>query len=78
MLRRAERRSSKERASDPMRSAMRKCPECGSYSLKDECGCGSATATPLPAKYSPDDRYGEYRRKSIVEEYGENGKCRDL
>jgi rRNA maturation protein Nop10 len=40
------------------------------------CECGSATVTPLPAKYSPDDNYGEYRRKGIREEYGENGKCR--
>jgi H/ACA ribonucleoprotein complex subunit 3 len=55
---------------------MRRCPECGEYSLNEMCRCGSATVTPLPAKYSPDDRYGEYRRKGIKEEYGENGKCR--
>ncbi|MCL2712639.1 MAG: RNA-protein complex protein Nop10 [Methanomassiliicoccaceae archaeon] len=61
-----------------MRTLMKKCPECGCYSLKDECTCGSKTTTPLPAKYSPDDRYGVYRRKSITEEYGENGKCRDV
>ncbi|MCL2607486.1 MAG: hypothetical protein FWD92_02870 [Methanomassiliicoccaceae archaeon] len=57
---------------------MRKCSACGDYSLKDICGCGSPAVTPLPAKYSPDDRYGEYRRRSIKEEYGENGKYRDI
>jgi rRNA maturation protein Nop10 len=44
--------------------------------MKDVC-CNTPTVTPLPAKYSPDDRYGEYRRKSIIREYGENGKCRN-
>jgi H/ACA ribonucleoprotein complex subunit 3 len=57
---------------------MRKCPECGEYTLKDVCGCGSPAVTPLPAKYSPDDRYGEYRRTGIVKEYGENGKYRKV
>ena len=61
-----------------MRSEMKRCPECGNYSLNDRCECGSLTATPLPAKYSPDDRYGEYRRAGITEEYGENGKCRKV
>jgi H/ACA ribonucleoprotein complex subunit 3 len=61
-----------------MKTLMKKCPACGAYSLKDVCRCGSATVTPLPAKYSPDDRYGEYRRKAIMQEYGENGKCRKV
>lgn len=58
-----------------MRSAIRRCPDCGTYSLNDECRCGSVTVTPLPARYSPDDRYGEYRRMTIRKELGENGKC---
>ncbi|MBQ2485871.1 MAG: RNA-protein complex protein Nop10 [Candidatus Methanomethylophilus sp.] len=58
-----------------MRSSIRKCPECGRYSLKDKCqDCSSGTVPAHPAKYSPDDRYGKYRRISIQEEYGENGK----
>ncbi|MDR0198258.1 MAG: RNA-protein complex protein Nop10 [Methanomassiliicoccaceae archaeon] len=61
-----------------MRTLMKKCPGCGEYTLSDACGCGSTTVTPLPAKYSPDDRYGEYRRRGIVREYGENGKCRKV
>ena len=55
-----------------MASSIRKCPQCGKYTLKDSC-C-SKTITAHPAKYSPDDRYGKYRRISVAEEYGENGK----
>ena len=40
-----------------------KCPECGSYGLKEKCKCGSARARPKPPKYSPEDKYGAYRRK---------------
>jgi H/ACA ribonucleoprotein complex subunit 3 len=57
-----------------MRSSIRRCPACGLYSTKDICTCGAHTVSAHPAKFSPDDRYGEYRRKAIVEEYGENGK----
>ncbi|MBO5653893.1 MAG: RNA-protein complex protein Nop10 [Candidatus Methanomethylophilaceae archaeon] len=59
-----------------MRSALRKCESCNTYTLKDTCpSCGKASKQAAPPRYSPDDRYGEYRRKSIIEEYGENGKC---
>ncbi|MCL2143054.1 MAG: RNA-protein complex protein Nop10 [Methanomassiliicoccaceae archaeon] len=61
-----------------MPSILKKCSVCGEYTMNDVCGCGSPAITALPAKYSPDDRYGEYRRKAIREEYGENGKYRDL
>jgi len=58
-----------------MPSALRKCSSCGRYTTKDGCpSCGSAAVCPVPAKFSPEDRYGEYRRRSIIEEYGENGK----
>ena len=58
-----------------MRSSIRRCPACGRYSVKDRCeDCGHDTVTAHPAKYSPDDRYGKYRRISVQEEYGENGK----
>ena len=53
--------------------------DCGKYSTKDTCpDCGGNAVPALPPRYSPDDRYGEYRRKAIAEEYGENGKCRKL
>jgi H/ACA ribonucleoprotein complex subunit 3 len=39
------------------------CAEHG-YTLKEACPrCGKATAQAGPAKYSPEDRYGVYRRK---------------
>ena len=60
-----------------MRSSMRRCPECGRYSLEMKCTCGCDTVTAHPPKYSPDDKYGKYRRMSIQKEYGENGKYDD-
>ena len=45
-----------------MRFQLRKCPECGSYTLKDVCQkCEQTTKTVHPAKFSPDDRYLRYR-----------------
>jgi H/ACA ribonucleoprotein complex subunit 3 len=41
-----------------------RCPRCGRYTLKEACpACGAATAKPGPARYSPEDPYGAYRRK---------------
>lgn len=31
--------------------------------MKEQC-CGSATLIPRPPKYSPEDKYGDYRRKA--------------
>ncbi|KHO45374.1 MAG: hypothetical protein QS98_C0011G0069 [archaeon GW2011_AR3] len=53
-----------------------KCPECGNYSMEDACSNGHApvpTANPKPAKYSPDDHYGEYRRKAKLEKWQSEG-----
>ncbi|MBO7351543.1 MAG: RNA-protein complex protein Nop10 [Candidatus Methanomethylophilaceae archaeon] len=62
-----------------MRSSLRRCRDCGAYSTKEICpDCGARTETALPPRYSPDDRYGEYRRTAIEQEYGENGKCHKL
>lgn len=35
--------------------------------MKDVCGCGNKAITPKPAKFSPDDKYGSYRRKAKLE-----------
>lgn len=52
---------------------------CGKYTFKDTCpACGNITLSPTPPKYSPEDRYGKYRREAIEMEYGENGKYSDL
>lgn len=43
---------------------MRTCPDCGRYTFQDRCpACDSTTRDPAPAKFSPDDTYGKYRRK---------------
>ena len=45
---------------------MKKCRSCGKYTLKAECCCMPAT-TAHPPKYSPQDKYADYRRR---EKYG--------
>ncbi|MFP4050318.1 MAG: RNA-protein complex protein Nop10 [Thermoplasmata archaeon] len=43
---------------------IKKCPSCNSYTLGDYCKeCDEKTINPKPPKFSPEDRYGEYRRK---------------
>ncbi|MBI4441415.1 nucleolar RNA-binding Nop10p family protein [Candidatus Woesearchaeota archaeon] len=42
-----------------------KCPQCRIYTLKNLCSsCGVATSQIKPPKYSPEDPYGDYRRKA--------------
>jgi H/ACA ribonucleoprotein complex subunit 3 len=51
-----------------------KCASCGRYTLKEKCPlCGKDAIQPMPAKYSPEDPYGKYRReakKSMLKEKG--------
>lgn len=55
-----------------MKTLLRKCPSCKEYTLRAQCPkCGGATFMPMPAKYSPDDKYGEYRRRLKKEMQGE-------
>ena len=42
---------------------MNYCPKCKRYTLKDECvACGEKTYNREPIRFSPQDRYGKYRR----------------
>jgi H/ACA ribonucleoprotein complex subunit 3 len=42
-----------------------KCTGCGKYSMNEKCpSCGAKTVPPMPAKYSPEDQYGKYRREA--------------
>lgn len=43
---------------------MKKCAECGNYTLKDICPCGGQTVTPAPPRFSPDDKYWKERLKA--------------
>jgi len=41
-----------------------KCLPCNSYTLKEACAvCHAPTVLAIPPRYSPDDKYGDYRRK---------------
>ena len=45
-------------------SHMLKCRGCKNYTLKAKCPeCGEGAINPSPPKYSPDDKYGKYRRQ---------------
>lgn len=51
-----------------------KCPKCGQYTMKEKCPkCDTETTNPKPAKYSPEDNYGKYRREAKKEELQKRG-----
>ena len=51
-----------------------KCPRCGAYTMGGTCSkCKEKTINPKPAKYSPDDRMGKYRREAKEQERKEKG-----
>lgn len=39
-----------------------KCQFCNAFTMK-EIHCNKPTINPTPAKYSPEDKYGKYRRQ---------------
>ncbi|MBS3054992.1 MAG: RNA-protein complex protein Nop10 [Candidatus Aenigmarchaeota archaeon] len=42
---------------------MRKCPSCEIYTFKELCPrCNQKSINPNPPPFSPEDRYGKYRR----------------
>ncbi len=49
---------------------LKKCPECGSYSLKESC-CAK-TENHHPPKFSIADKYGKYRRATKRSDYGDS------
>lgn len=49
-----------------------KCQKCNSYGLSQDCSCGSKRVSPKPAKYSPEDKYGDIRRKIMYKNEMEN------
>ena len=46
-----------------MRSLLRRCTNCGAYTLsKERCPhCGGPVKVPHPPKFSPEDKYQRYR-----------------
>ena len=42
--------------------------------MADKCPkCEGKTVSPLPAKYSPEDPYGSYRREAKMEQIADRG-----
>lgn len=57
-----------------MKSLIKKCKNCNIYTIRNICmNCGGQTVDAIPPRYSPEDRYGKYRRrlKKVVEEWTE-------
>lgn len=47
-----------------MKTLIKKCPKCGSYTARDLCPkCRARTSSSAPPRYGPEDRYGGMRRK---------------
>lgn len=47
---------------------MKKCPECKTYTMEDACKkCSAKTKFPGPPSFSPEDKYGKYRRMAKSE-----------
>jgi H/ACA ribonucleoprotein complex subunit 3 len=46
-----------------MKMKMKKCRSCDEYTIQAECPyCGGDVREIFPPKYSPEDKYGKYRR----------------
>jgi len=46
-----------------MRSSITHCKKCNTFTLQTSCTkCSGKTSNPLPPKFSPEDKYGKYRR----------------
>ena len=46
-----------------MQTLIFQCKSCKSFTTLDKCNdCNVLTINPLPPRYSPQDKYGKYRR----------------
>jgi len=50
-----------------------KCTKCNEYTLSEECKCGGKAVSVKPPKYSPDDKYGSYRREAKKDQFKKEG-----
>ena len=55
-----------------MRHILR-CVKCGSFTMHEKCRCGGEAVTIRPPKYSPEDKFGGYRRKIKEENWRKGG-----
>ncbi len=45
-----------------------RCGRCNGYGLLEACPCGGARRPVKPPKYSPQDKWGEYRRRAKAQQ----------
>ena len=46
-----------------MQTLILQCKECKIYTMNNTCSeCSLRTSNPLPPRFSPQDKYGKYRR----------------
>lgn len=50
-----------------------RCKSCGKYTISEICVCGGEAVLPIPPKYSPEDKYGSYRRRAKENNLKEKG-----
>ena len=50
-----------------------KCSNCGKYTMKEICTCNGKAITPKPGKFSPEDKYAQYRRKAKIDDFKRRG-----
>jgi len=50
-----------------------KCQGCGKYLLSEKCVCGGIAIENKPPKYSPEDKYADYRRQAKEEQRKKEG-----
>ena len=50
-----------------------KCKKCNKYTMDENGSCGGAAFISKPPKYSPEDKYGHYRRKVKKEKLTQEG-----
>jgi H/ACA ribonucleoprotein complex subunit 3 len=58
----------------PVKSMMMRCGACNRYTMEQECPvCKGPVERRAPARYSPQDRFGKYRRR-LTEEAEKDGQ----
>lgn len=50
-----------------------RCTKCNKYTLNKTCSCGGEALSMKPPKYSPEDKYGKYRREVKKKDLEEKG-----
>ncbi len=56
-----------------MSNRILKCVDCNAYTMKEVHDCGAKSVICVPAKWSPEDKYGAYRREARRDEMIKKG-----